>query len=140
MATLFGLMSCAHEDLLHHLRRRKNGGSSPPTRSFGFGSTGSPPKPKRSNLALGDRAVWGISAKYLGMPAVLATIVLVVLALPLRAEEARVRVPDGCGELADRAGLPLTLTPAEAARAIAYLRATISRDPAVARCRLALRH
>jgi len=65
-------------------------------------------------------------------------IALVLLALPSRAEEQRVRIPDGCRELADRAGLPLTLTPAEAKRAIAYLRVMISRDPAVARCRLAL--
>jgi hypothetical protein len=72
------------------------------------------------------------------MPAVLAVIGLVLLALPSRAEEQRVRIPDGCRELADRAGLPLTLTPAEAKRAIAYLRVMISQDPAVARCRLAL--
>jgi hypothetical protein len=77
--------------------------------------------------------------KYFGMPAVLAMIALVLLALPSRAaEEQRVRIPDGCRELADRAGLPLTLTPAEAKRAVAYLRVMISRDPAVARCRLAL--
>lgn len=73
------------------------------------------------------------------MPAVLAVIALVLLALPSRAEEQRVRIPDGCRELADRAGLPLTLTRAEATRAIAYLRVIISRDPEVARCRLALR-
>ena len=48
------------------------------------------------------------------------------------------RIPDGCRELADRAGLPLTLTRSEAARAIAYIRVMISQDPAVARCRLAL--
>jgi hypothetical protein len=68
-----------------------------------------------------------------------AFIALVLLALPSRAEEQRVHIPSGCRELADRAGLPLTLTPAEAARAIAYLRVMISQDPAVARCRLALR-
>jgi hypothetical protein len=73
------------------------------------------------------------------MPAVLAAIALVLLALPLRAEEQRVRIPDGCRELAERAGLPLMLTQAEAARAIAYVRVMISQDPAVARCRLALR-
>jgi hypothetical protein len=73
------------------------------------------------------------------MPALLAFIALVLLALPSRAEEQRVHIPSGCRELADRAGLPLTLTPAEAARAIAYLRVMISQDPAVARCRLALR-
>jgi hypothetical protein len=81
----------------------------------------------------------GTSAKYLGMPAVLAAIALVLLALPSRAEEERVRIPDGCRELADRAGLPLTLTHAEATRAIAYIRIMLSHDAAVARCRLALR-
>jgi hypothetical protein len=80
--------------------------------------------------------MWG---KYLEMPAVFATIALVLFALPLRAEEPRVRIPEGCRELADRAGLPLMLTQAEAARAIAYLRVMISQDPAVVRCRLALR-
>lgn len=47
-----------------------------------------------------------MSTKHLGMPAVLAAIALVLLALPPRAEEDRVRIPDGCRELADRAGLP----------------------------------
>jgi hypothetical protein len=73
------------------------------------------------------------------MPAVLAVIALVLLALPSRADEERVRIPAACRELADRAGLPLTLTHAEATRAIAYIRIMISQDPAVARCRLALR-
>ncbi len=73
------------------------------------------------------------------MPAILAVIALVLLALPSRAGEERVRIPAACRELADRAGLPLTLTHAEAARAIAYIRIMISQDPAVARCRLALR-
>jgi hypothetical protein len=73
------------------------------------------------------------------MPAVLAVIALVLLALPSRADEQRVPIPGACRELADRAGLPLTLTHAEAARAIAYIRVMISQDPAVARCRLALR-
>jgi len=81
----------------------------------------------------------GMSARYLGMPAVLVAIVLVLLALPSRADEARVRIPDGCRELADRAGLPLTLTHAEATRAIAYIRVMLSQDASVARCRLALR-
>ncbi len=62
-----------------------------------------------------------------------------LLALPSRAEEERVRIPDGCRELADRAGLPLTLTHAEAARAIAYIRVVLGQDAVVARCRLALR-
>jgi hypothetical protein len=73
------------------------------------------------------------------MPAVLAVIALMLLALPARAEEERVSIPAGCRELASRAGLPMTLTPAEAKRAVAYLRIMISQDPAVARCRLALR-
>ena len=74
------------------------------------------------------------------MPAVLALIALVLLALPSHGEEERVRIPDACREVADRAGLPLTLTHAEAARAIAYVRIMRSQDPAVARCRLALRN
>ena len=53
--------------------------------------------------------------------------------------EDRVPVPAACRALAERAGLPLTLTHAEAARAIAYIRVMVSQDPAVARCRLALR-
>ncbi|MGA3302075.1 MAG: hypothetical protein ABSC72_02160 [Methylovirgula sp.] len=65
-------------------------------------------------------------------------IALLLLALPSRADEERVRIPAACRELADRAGLPLTLTHEEAARAIAYIRVMISEDPAVARCRLAL--
>ena len=72
------------------------------------------------------------------MPRVLALIALMLIALPLQAEEQRVRIPDACRELANRFGLPLTLTPAEAARALAYLRITSSRDPAVQRCRLAM--
>jgi len=71
------------------------------------------------------------------MRAALAVIVLALFSQPSRAEE-RVRIPVACRELADRVGLPLTLTPAEAARAIAYLRATNSQDPAIARCRLSL--
>jgi len=80
-----------------------------------------------------------MSDKSLGMPVVLAVIGLLLLALPSRAEEARVPVPAACRALAERAGLPLTLTHAEAARAVAYIRVMISQDPAVARCRVALR-
>jgi len=72
------------------------------------------------------------------MRAVLAVIAVMLLALPARADE-RVPIPAACRELANRAGLPLTLSPSEAARAIAYIRVMISEDPAVARCRLALR-
>ncbi len=72
------------------------------------------------------------------MPAVLAVIALMLLASPSRAED-RVPVPAACRALAERAGLPLMLTHAEAARAVAYIRVMISRDPAVARCRVALR-
>lgn len=79
-----------------------------------------------------------MSTKDLGMPAVLAAIALLLFALPSYAEDQRVRIPDGCRELADRAGLPLTLTHAEATRAIAYIRVMLSRDAAVVRCRLAL--
>ena len=70
----------------------------------------------------------------------LAAIAFVLLALPSRAEERRERIPDGCRELADRAGLPLTLTHSEAVRAIAYLRIMSSQDPAVLRCRAAMLH
>ena len=80
-----------------------------------------------------------MSATYLGMPVLLAVIALLLIALPARAEEARISIPAACRELANRAGLPLTLSPSEAARAIAYIRVMISEDPAVARCRLALR-
>ncbi len=80
-----------------------------------------------------------MSVKYLGMPAVFAVIAVALLAPPLHADEERVRIPEGCREVADRAGLPLTLSHSEAARAIAYIRIMISDDPAVARCRLALR-
>ena len=72
------------------------------------------------------------------VPRVLVVIALMLLTLPSHGEE-RVRIPDACREVADRAGLPLTLTLGEAKRAIAYLRIMNSQDPAVARCRLALR-
>ena len=80
-----------------------------------------------------------MSGKYLGMPAVLAVIALVLIASPSHAEERACASRNACRELALRAGLPLTLTHAEAARAVAYIRVMISQDPAVARCRLALR-
>jgi hypothetical protein len=61
---------------------------------------------------------------------------VLLLALPSCAEEEqRERIPGGCREMADRVGLPLTLTHAEATRAIAYLSLMSSRDPAVLRCR-----
>ena len=61
------------------------------------------------------------------------------LALPSRmVAEERERIPSGCRGLADRAGLPLTLTHAEAVRAIAYLSLMSGRDPAVVRCRAAM--
>lgn len=72
------------------------------------------------------------------MTRALAAIALVLLALAARAQERRERIPDGCRELADRVGLPLALTHAEAARAIAYLRIMSSRDSAVLRCRAAM--
>jgi hypothetical protein len=72
------------------------------------------------------------------MSRVLAVMVLVLLTLPSQGEEKRVRIPDGCRELADRAGLPLELTRAEIARAVAYLRVMSGKDPAVRRCRLAV--
>ena len=80
-----------------------------------------------------------MSGKYLQMPTALAVIALMLLALPARGDEQRVSIPSACKELAVRAGLPLTLTHAEAARAVAYIRVLISSDPVVARCRLALR-
>jgi hypothetical protein len=69
---------------------------------------------------------------------ILAVIALMLLALPSRAEERRERIPAGCRELADRAGLPLALTHSEAARAVAYLALMSGRDPAVLRCRRAM--
>ncbi len=63
-----------------------------------------------------------------------------LLVSPSRAAEDRVPIPAACRALAERAGLPMTLTHAEAARAVAYIRVMISQDPAVARCRLALRN
>ena len=84
-------------------------------------------------------AVWGMSGQYIGMRVVLAVIALMLIAAPSRAQEQRVRIPDACRELANRAGLPLTLTPADAKRAVSYIRVMISEDPAVARCRVALR-
>ncbi len=76
--------------------------------------------------------------KKLGMPLVLAGLALMLLVLPARAEEQRIRIPAACRELANRVGLPLTLSPSDAARAIAYIRTTSIQDPAIARCRLAL--
>ena len=73
------------------------------------------------------------------MTRALAVIALVLIALPLHAEEQRVRIPDACRALANRAGLPLTLTHAEDARAIAYLSLMTSQDSAVLRCRQAMR-
>jgi hypothetical protein len=72
------------------------------------------------------------------MTRALAVIVLLLFAPPSRAEGERVRIPGACRELADRVGLPLTLTPSEAARAIAYVNLMSSRDPAVQRCRQAM--
>ena len=61
------------------------------------------------------------------------------LVLPSRVvAEERERIPNDCRELADRAGLPLALTHAEAVRAIAYLSLMSGRDPAVVRCRAAM--
>jgi hypothetical protein len=68
----------------------------------------------------------------------LAAIVLLLLTLSSGAVEQRERIPDGCRELANRAGLPLSLTHSEATRAIAYLRLMSARDPAVMRCRRAM--
>lgn len=73
------------------------------------------------------------------MPRVLAAIALILLA-PASYGEERVRIPGPCRELADRYGMPLTLTVAQAKRAISYINIVSSQDPAVVRCRLALRH
>jgi hypothetical protein len=91
----------------------------------------------KEELGATNQAVRRMSGKY-QMPTVLAVTALMLLALPARADEQRVTIPAECRELASRAGLPLTLTRAEAKRATAYLRVMISTDPAVARCRLAL--
>jgi hypothetical protein len=74
------------------------------------------------------------------MTRALSVIALVLFVPPSRAEDQRVRIPDACRELANRAGLPLRLTPSEAAHAVAYLRLMSSRDPAVQRCRQATSH
>ena len=69
----------------------------------------------------------------------LAAIALALLVQPVRAAQGqRERIPAECRELADRVGLPLTLTHAEAARAIAYVRLMNGQDPAVLRCRAAI--
>jgi hypothetical protein len=94
------------------------------------------------------RLPWPISRLFEGirprqqcraMPRILVTIALILLA-PASYGEERVRIPGACRELADRFGVPLTLTVAEAKRAIAYINILSSQDPAVVRCRLALRH
>ena len=94
------------------------------------------------------RLPWPISRSFEGirprqerraMPRVLAMIALILLA-PASYGEERVRIPGACRELADRYGIPLTLTVAQAKRAISYINIISSQDPAVVRCRLALRH
>jgi len=72
------------------------------------------------------------------MTRALAAIVLMLLSRPSIAAEQRERIPAACRELANRAGLPLTLTHSEAVRAIAYLRLMSAKDPAVLRCRRAM--
>jgi hypothetical protein len=72
------------------------------------------------------------------MPAAVAVVALLPLASVSRAED-RVPVPAACRELAERAGIPMTLTHDEAERAVAYIRVIVSQDPVVVRCRLALR-
>ena len=72
------------------------------------------------------------------MTRAVAATALLLLTLPSAAQEQRERIPDGCRELANRAGLPLELTHAEAVRAIAYLGLMNGRDPAVMRCRQAM--
>jgi len=78
-----------------------------------------------------------LGLKYRTVLRVLAGTALMLFTLPSHGEE-RVRIPAACREVADRAGLPLTLTPSQAKRAIAYLRIINSQDPAVARCLLVL--
>ena len=79
------------------------------------------------------------SGKYLGMPAVLAAICSDAARSSLAGGGSRAHSRQPAGQLAERAGIPLTLTHAEAARAIAYIRVMVSDDPEVARCRVALR-
>jgi len=74
------------------------------------------------------------------MRCALAAIVLALFTASAPADELRERIPDGCRELANRVGLPLSLTHAEATRAIAYLSLMSNRDPAVMRCRQAMAH
>ena len=68
---------------------------------------------------------------------IIAAGALMLLTLPSYGGE-RVLIPNACREIADRGGLPPTLTPGQAKRAIAYLAIMSSRDPAVTRCRRAL--
>ncbi len=70
-------------------------------------------------------------------PRAIAAIALTLLTLPSHGGE-RVPIPSACREVADRGGLPQTLTPGQAKRAIAYLAIMSSQDPAVTRCRRAL--
>jgi hypothetical protein len=74
---------------------------------------------------------------YRTVPRVMAVLALMLLTPPAHGE-GRMRIPNACREVADRGGLPLTLTPSQAKRAIAYLRIMSSQDPAVTRCRRAL--
>ena len=73
------------------------------------------------------------------MPRILAIMALIVLVLPCYGGERKIRIPRACRELAERSGVPLWLTLAQAKRAIAYVNVMNSRDPAVVLCRLALR-
>ncbi len=69
-----------------------------------------------------------------------AAAALALLVMPAHAAgEKRERIPAGCRELADRVGLPMTLTQAQAIRAIAYVRQMDADDPAVRRCLVAIR-
>ena len=72
----------------------------------------------------------------LGAQMIVAT-TLMLFPLPSSGVE-RVSIPSACREVADRGGLPQTLTPGQAKRAIAYLAIMSSQDPAVTRCRQAL--
>ena len=79
---------------------------------------------------------WAAQARTLA----LAAAALALLVMPVHAAgEKRERIPAGCRELADRVGLPMTLTKAQAIRAIAYVRQMDSHDPAVRRCLVAIR-
>ena len=73
------------------------------------------------------------------MNRVIAMTALILFTLPAFGVE-RVRIPAACRELAERTGVPMWLTLAQAKRAIAYVNVMNGQDAVVARCQRALRN